>query len=92
MQETDREVAEAIRRGERARSILEDEVFLEIVEGIEEDHIEAWRTSDVSDHAGREIAFLALRQLDVLKARLGALVASAEIERARVDKRRLAAS
>lgn len=82
--ETD--AVEIVRRGERAKAILEDEVFEQIIEELETEYIEAWRTSHTDNRDDRELTFQALRQLDVLKARLGALVDAADLERDRVQR------
>lgn len=82
----DIEQAETLRMGERAKAILEDEVFVKIIEELETEYIEAWRTSHTDNRDDRELTFQALRQLDVLKARLGALVDAADIERDKTER------
>jgi hypothetical protein len=47
-------------RGQRAQSLLDDELLTGAFKGLEEAYIATWRTTTIDDMAGREKLFLAI--------------------------------
>lgn len=56
--------------GDRAREVLENEVFIAVFDGIESELTEAWKTSPVRDPAGREEIWRHLTALQKVKSSL----------------------
>lgn len=59
---------DAIRRGERARAILEDALVIEAFDGIEANLLAAWRASPQRDAEGRERLWAMVAAMDAFKA------------------------
>jgi hypothetical protein len=71
--------------GDQARAVLENEAFTRAFTTIEEEHVEAWKTSPARDRDGRESLWTTVKLLHKLRATLEAemtdgRIASMEIE------------
>lgn len=76
---------DAIRRGERAQSLLEDPLFRDTWETLEAEILHQWRDSPVRDTEGRERLFMAIRLLERLRGLFEAHVANGKLASARID-------
>lgn len=56
--------------GDRAREVLENEQFEQAFADIEQELIEAWKTSPARDEAGRQELFRLLKSLEKVKSAL----------------------
>ena len=63
-------IEQRLNRGSRAREVLENEVFIEAFSAIEQEYIEAWKTSPVRDEIGREKLWLMLSLLGKVKSQI----------------------
>ncbi len=79
---------EAIRAGERAEAILEDEVFRAAVAGVREDIMVAWRDTAPHDTAIREEAWRSLNLVDAVVSKLRVAVNNAAVEAMRLEAER----
>lgn len=68
-----------LRRGNRAKEVLENEEFQRAFGSIEEELTQAWKTSPQRDAEGREKLFLALTMLSKIKASLEQTVDSGKL-------------
>ena len=63
-------IEQRLNRGSRAREVLENEVFIEAFSAIEQEYIEAWKTSPARDEEGRQRIWLYLKALEKVKTQL----------------------
>lgn len=75
-------------RGERARQIIEDEVFVSAFAAIEADLTSAWRNSGVADSDAREDAYRMLRALDAVRADLTRVMVDGVMAADEVEQRK----
>lgn len=75
----------AIRAGERAASILRDDVFLGAVEGVRRDLMASWRESAPEDVAKREEAWRFQYLLDAVVSKLRVAVEAGVYEAERLE-------
>lgn len=68
-------------RGERAKHLLENELFKEAFEALEKEYTQQWRDSPIRDTEGREKIHLAIHQLDRVRTHLENLVLTGEMEK-----------
>ena len=61
-----------------ASSILNEPVFQEALENLEEHYNDSWTNSDLEDSVSREIIFLKLRALNELKKELTMMITSGQ--------------
>ena len=70
-----------LRRGNAAKTLLENKVFLQAVQQVEKDLLNEWKASKLNDVGGREKAYLAVKCLDDIVIRLSKYMNEAEAER-----------
>lgn len=63
-------IEQRIYDGTRAREILENEVFIQVFQDIEQELMQAWKTAPARDVAGRESIHQYLTMLEKVKTRL----------------------
>lgn len=63
-----------IRRGDKAKAILEDEVFAEAFDKIKSVYMNAWEQSTVGDSQGRERLWAMVAHLNDVKAHLTTVI------------------
>ena len=62
------ELSERIYNGDRAREVLENEVFIAAFDDIEAEILSQWKTSQARDSIGREKLWMLLTLMHKLKA------------------------
>jgi hypothetical protein len=63
-------IEQRIYNGDRAKEILENEVFQQVFVDIEQELIESWKTAPARDVEGRESIFKYLTMLSKVKAQM----------------------
>lgn len=61
---------ERVHVGDRAKEVLENEAFAAALQAIEDEVIQAWKTSPARDQAGRENLWIYLHLLQKLRQQL----------------------
>lgn len=79
---------EARRRGERARAILEDEVFTGAFATLEADWQRGWRQSGVADAEAREHLYRMLTALDAVRSEIQRVMADGMLAAEEVEARK----
>ncbi len=69
-----------IHRANRAREVLENEVYIDAFAQIAQELRTAWETSPARDTEGREVLWLTLGQLNRLQASLAHTMASGKLK------------
>lgn len=83
----------AQRRAEQAKRLLADAMLVDVLTGIEERCMAAWRGSDPGNAEVREEAYHLLRAVDAIRTEIGEIASGAvkmEINQAPVGRRRTA--
>ncbi len=70
-------------KGRRAKEILEDEVFLDVLEKVRQNIIAQWTLTDVNDVGVRESLYMQGRGLDEIVRGLRTLVGDWAVEQSR---------
>ena len=69
----------AVDRGQRAKTLLENELLQEAFKTLEDDYTAAWKTWPAADTAGRERLWQAVNVLGKVRDHLGRLVADGRL-------------
>lgn len=77
---------EDINRGERARRILEDELFVEAVAQIERECFEAWKAASWKEADKREALYRQMKALGEVQTRLRAIMEGGKVARSLAEK------
>ncbi len=80
---------ELIRRGESARRLLNDPLFMEAMERIEKDVFEAWSRSAIRDKEGQHELLLMIQTARKFKAIFEDVLLTGELETKALQKPRL---
>ena len=72
-------------RAEKAAALLRNELFVEAFEYLDEQFIEAWRTSSVDDKEARENLFLLMQALGAVKGYFQSVVEDGKLAKAQLD-------
>lgn len=78
---------EELQRGENARRILEDPLFIEAVETIRAEIAAKWQGSPARDTEGRERLYLSRKMLDKIEGHLQSVMASGRLAQATLAER-----
>lgn len=70
---------EAINRGARARALLDDEMLTGALRQIEDSALKAWKVTAARDVEGREMAWLTVRAVDLLRRELQQILDAGKI-------------
>ena len=74
--------------GDRAREVIENEVFVDAFEQIQKEVIEQWTNSPARDEAGRERLWTYLQMLKRLQAQLQQTMESGQLARLDLEHKR----
>jgi|TARA_R100000353_G_scaffold25741_1_gene21950 hypothetical protein len=77
---------EQISRGDRAASLLRDELLNEAFDKLETDFIQAWKNSSVEDSQNRERLYMLCQNLAAVKDYLEQVVTSGKLAKAQLDE------
>ncbi len=83
---SDDKARDIISRGDRARLLLDDDIFREACAKVEADIIEAWKTWKASDTEGRERLWLGLNMLGKIRQVLSDYATTGRHERRRIEE------
>jgi hypothetical protein len=72
-------------RASKAKTLAEDELLVEGFGALEAAYNEAWRTSHVSDTAGREKLFIAINVVGKVRQHLEAIMANGKLAKAELE-------
>lgn len=73
-----------ITRGDKASSLLRDEILNEAFVSLEEEFIQAWKHSDVNDSQNRERLYMLCQNLTAVKAYLEKVVTDGKLAKAQL--------
>tara|TARA_R100000995_G_scaffold48357_1_gene23152 strand:+ start:6460 stop:6720 length:261 start_codon:yes stop_codon:yes gene_type:complete len=74
-------------RGARAQAILKDPLVVEALETLEQQYIDAWKTSPNRDEEGRERIYLLMKSLEVFKGHLISVVETGKLADRELSKK-----
>jgi hypothetical protein len=87
MDEADRiKRAHEVERGERARAVLENPLFVEAFEAVEQDLMTQWKTNAALNQDGRERVFLMVTLLGQLKQNLTQHLTTGKMARIQIQE------
>ena len=72
-------LAAAVERGQRAKTLLENELLQEAFKTLEDDYTAAWKTWPAADTAGRERLWQAVNVLGKVREHLARIVADGKL-------------
>ena len=82
------ELSERIYNGDRAREVLENEVFIACFGDIEAEILSQWKTSPARDEAGREKLWMLLSLMQKLKATITQSLETGKLARLELEHQR----
>ncbi|WJE88099.1 hypothetical protein FAMCQIZV_CDS0018 [Phage C72C1] len=77
---------EQIERGEKAASLLRNDLLNEAFEALEADFIQAWKVSSVEDSQNRERLYMLCQNLSALRGYLEGVITSGKLAKAQLDE------
>jgi hypothetical protein len=77
---------EDIRRGENARRILEDDLFVEAVETIKQQCFEAWKATSWNETDKREAIHRQFKALGEIETRLRSIMEGGKVAKSMLEK------
>lgn len=77
---------EQMERGEKAASLLRNELLNEAFEALEADFIQAWKVSSVEDSQNRERLYMLCQNLSALRGYLEGVITSGKLAKAQLDE------
>jgi hypothetical protein len=77
---------ELMQRGEKAASLLRNEILLEAFETLEADFIQAWKHSPVNDSQNRERLYMLCQNLSAVQAYLEKVVSDGKLAKSQIDE------
>lgn len=77
---------EDVSRGEKAASLLRNEILQEAFQTLEQDFIQAWKNSSVDDSQNRERLYMLCQNLSALRGYLEGVVTSGKLAKAQLDE------
>ena len=77
---------EQMERGEKAASLLRNDLLNEAFEALEADFIQAWKVSSVEDSQNRERLYMLCQNLAAVKDYLEQVVTSGKLAKAQLDE------
>tara|TARA_R100000406_G_C3074026_1_gene115013 strand:+ start:123 stop:407 length:285 start_codon:yes stop_codon:yes gene_type:complete len=77
---------EDVSRGEKAASLLRNEILQEAFQTLEQDFIQAWKSSSVDDSQNRERLYMLCQNLSALRGYLEGVVTSGKLAKAQLDE------
>lgn len=79
-------VREQMERGEKAASLLRNELLHEAFDSLETEFIQAWKQSPVNDSQNRERLYMLCQNLSALRGYLEGVVTSGKLAKAQLDE------
>jgi hypothetical protein len=79
---------EALRLGDMAAHLLDNEVAQQVLKTMEAEYIRAWRATDATDNAERERLYAAIQAIDGFREHLRIFADNGKFERAQLEKLR----
>jgi hypothetical protein len=79
---------EAIRMGDMAAHLLDNELVQAIFKRMETDYIEAWLDTKRNDHDDREQLYLATKTLEIFKNHLKVIADNGKFDRVQLERAR----
>lgn len=73
-------------RGEKAASLLRNDLLNEAFEALEADFIQAWKVSSVEDSQNRERLYMLCQNLSALRGYLEGVITSGKLAKAQLDE------
>ena len=77
---------DVIRKGNKSELLLQDEVFTNALQQLQDTHIYKWKTSLPDETAKREQAWLMIQVIDNLRTELKKMVDNGWIERKKLER------
>ena len=77
---------EDVSRGEKEASLLRNEILQEAFQTLEQDFIQAWKSSSVDDSQNRERLYMLCQNLSALRGYLEGVVTSGKLAKAQLDE------
>ena len=77
---------DVIRKGNKSELLLQDEVFTNALQQLQDTQIYKWKTSLPDESAKREQAWLMIQVIDNLRTELKKMVDNGWIERKRIER------
>jgi hypothetical protein len=77
---------ELMQRGEKAASLLRNEILLEAFDTLEADFIQAWKQSPVNDSQNRERLYMLCQNLSAVQAYLEKVVSDGKLAKSQIDE------
>jgi|TARA_R100001129_G_scaffold119792_2_gene83103 hypothetical protein len=74
------------KRGQRAKQILEDEIFVEAVQKVSGELHQEWKNSPVRDTEGREKIYMMEKMLNVLLVQLQSVMETGKLASKQINK------
>lgn len=81
-------ISDRIYNGDRAKEILENEVFIAAFDDIEAEILSQWKTSPARDEAGREKLWMLLSLMQKLKATITQSLETGKLARLELEHQR----
>ena len=75
-----------IQKGNRAKQILEDEIFAEAVQKVSEELRQEWLNSPIRDTEGREKIYMMEKMLNVLLVQIKSVMETGKLASKQVNK------
>ena len=80
------ETEKEIQRGQQAKRILEDEIFVEAIQKVSAELDQEWINSPIRDTEGREKIYMMKKMLNVLHVQLKSVMETGKLATKQVDK------
>lgn len=77
---------EKISRGEKAASLLRNDILTEAFQSLEDEFIQAWKHSDVNDSQNRERLYMLCQNLSAVKAYIEKVVTDGKLATAQLEE------
>ena len=77
---------EDVSRVEKAAALLRNEILQEAFQTLEQDFIQAWKSSSVDDSQNRERLYMLCQNLSALRGYLEGVVTSGKLAKAQLDE------
>jgi hypothetical protein len=79
---------EAIRMGDMAAHLLDNELVQLIFKRMETDYIDAWLDTTRADHDGREQLYYAIKTLEIFRSHLKVIADNGKFDRVQLERAR----
>ena len=80
------ETEKEIQRGQQAKQILEDPIYVEAIQKVSQELDQEWINSPIRDTEGREKIYMMKKMLNVLHVQLKSVMETGKLATKQVDK------